>query len=271
MGLLNRDTLKNFFRNGSMPTEGAFGNLIDSTVNKVDDGFSKDQEHGLMLSPEGSSQKLLSFYENIAQKSPAWHIELKTDETAKGLSISEGKDVNESRLFLENGGNVGIGTTAPQQRLDVNGMVAMKGRVGTAYASEIPADGKWYSIVSGLNHSHAFEVIARVGEKGSGRHAMLQAIALSTYGSSEHRVQHNHAHYSFWRPCKIKLKWEGTTFDYGLKMKSTHNFGKGVAVKFFITRLWGDEELGYNYKEQSAVAKDDPENPESETSGKTTG
>ena len=47
---LNRDSLKSVFTNGSRPNENNFGSLIDSMVNKVDDGISKNLKDGLILS-----------------------------------------------------------------------------------------------------------------------------------------------------------------------------------------------------------------------------
>ena len=37
----NRKTLSDNFADGSLPTQDAFGDLIDSMVNIVDDGFDK--------------------------------------------------------------------------------------------------------------------------------------------------------------------------------------------------------------------------------------
>ena len=42
-----RDELKEHFKNGRLPTEQHFAHLIDSTINKQEDGFSKDEENGM--------------------------------------------------------------------------------------------------------------------------------------------------------------------------------------------------------------------------------
>ena len=49
----NRETLKNYFKNGARPSEENFGSLIDSMINKADDGISKNLTDGLLLAPEG--------------------------------------------------------------------------------------------------------------------------------------------------------------------------------------------------------------------------
>ncbi len=89
MEIFNRSTLKRFFQRGQIPTEVHFANLIDSTINKIDDGFAKDVEDGLKLSPIGDSQKLISFFEDIKETHPAWSISVNPNERSKGLSISE--------------------------------------------------------------------------------------------------------------------------------------------------------------------------------------
>src|SRR4051812_49015802 len=131
MNLKNRETLKEFFKKGKMPAEGNFEALIDSMVNRIDDGFSKDMEHGLMLSPEGSSKGLTSFFRSIEQKNPAWTMAIDADDTHRGLCYLEPGPQGGVRLFLQEGGNIGIGTIAPAFKLEVNGIVGMKGRVGT--------------------------------------------------------------------------------------------------------------------------------------------
>jgi len=46
MALLNRQSLINYFKKGSAPSERHFADLIESTVNIVDDGISREGENG---------------------------------------------------------------------------------------------------------------------------------------------------------------------------------------------------------------------------------
>lgn len=243
MNLKNRNTLKEYFRKGKMPTEGSFEALIDSMVNRIDDSFSKDVENGLLLAPEGSSKQLLSFFRSIEQKNPAWAIGLDAGDSQKGLSISEPGPEGGVRLFLQQGGHVGVGTVAPQHLLHVNGLAGMNGRVGTFAAGTIPADGKWHPLLEDMNGCNALEVIARVGAPGRGRYALLHANALSTFGRSSACIRHSQAHYGWWWN-KLKLRWSGTTYSYGLQLRSRRNYGKDVQIHYHITKLWGDEEMG---------------------------
>ena len=247
MSMKDRKTLKNLFKKGSVPTEAGFSDLIDSNINKIDDGISKTVDQGLMLAPIGDSKKVLSIYDKIAEKDPTWSVELKSDEktaTTNNLNL-----VHESRtvpnISLNEDGQVGIQKTDPRNELDVNGFVASKGRLGRYTAnSEVDADGQWHTIIDGLNHCQGFEVIARTGIHKSGKHAMVHAIALSAYGHSHSKIKCNHARFSFWRPLRIKLRWTGSTYNYQLQIKSSKDLGVGVKIKYYITQLWDDYEMG---------------------------
>jgi hypothetical protein len=74
MAILNRITLKNFFRKGSVPTETNFADLIDSSINIVEDGIGRSIDDGFRIAPMGYSKKLLSFYENSQKIKPDWFI-----------------------------------------------------------------------------------------------------------------------------------------------------------------------------------------------------
>ena len=56
----DRNTLKNYFKKGRLPSSVHFADLIDSMVNKIDDGFNKQPDTGLELAPEGEMETVLS-------------------------------------------------------------------------------------------------------------------------------------------------------------------------------------------------------------------
>ena len=62
MGIFNRQTLKNYFKKGGFATEKHFVDLIDSSLNSVDDGISMSPENGLILNPFGYTSKVISFF-----------------------------------------------------------------------------------------------------------------------------------------------------------------------------------------------------------------
>ncbi len=71
----------------------------------------------LAIQGSGTGEELISFLDaNAATK---WHLNLKAINTP-GLNVAE-TGVADGRLFLQPGGNVGIGTQTPALRLDIQG------------------------------------------------------------------------------------------------------------------------------------------------------
>ena len=248
-----REELKKFFRNGGLPAEKHFGYLIDSMVNREDDGFSKDEANGLHLSSAGSSKRLVTFYTGIDEMEPLFFID-KNNQDLRGLQLQyaerpEEMKEEENCFFLQEGGRLGIGKkTDPRFKLDVKGCIGMEGRRGTFSQHQGPctaqADGDWHPILSGLDHCQAFEIVARTGLKGTGRFSILHAIALSAYGHSRSRIRKTCAHYGFfWN--RLNLRWRGSTHSNSLEIRTNSNFGKGVMIHYSITRLWDDEEVAH--------------------------
>ena len=243
MEKFNRDTLKGFFQKGKVPTEVHFSNLIDSMINKIDDGFAKTVEHGLKLAPEGDSKKLISLYDDVKEKDPLWDISLNPNETAKGLSISERG--GENQLFLQNGGGIGIGTTTPSYQLDIKGTAGMKSRVGTYQIKDVvSADGEWHIIIDELEGCHAFEIVAKVeGVKKRGKYAMAHAIAISTFRSISNKINVTQAYYG-WIWHRLKFRWKRSEDGkYRLEIKTVGHYGtdeenKVIQIKYHVTSLW---------------------------------
>jgi len=238
---LNRDSLKTMFRSGSRPTEGNFSSLIESMVNKVDDGISKNLKDGLILSPESEeSDRLISLYANLQNSIPNWSFEM-NPKKGNGLKIHSPLNQDEkTSLFLSEKGQVGVATEDPRSDLEVNGVIACQARIGTHVVSTVPADGKWYDIITGLDGCRGFEVMAQVGKKKTGRYALVKATALSTFGRSRSKIHCVQAHYGWWWN-KIAFRFKGETHNYALQIKTRSNYGADERIKFFVTRLWDDE------------------------------
>jgi len=224
MALLNRQSLINYFKKGSAPTERHIADLIESTVNIVDDGISREGENGFRITPVGRSKRLISFYKNFKQVHPEWSINL-DDQQAGGLSFQE--EQNSPLLVLKNGGFVGIGEENPKSKLDVNGVISSKGRVGSLHVGQVPADGKWHTIIDQIKEPCAYELMVRAdGEKGSGRYALAHAIALNTFGGSlsNGRINKTSTFYgSFFN--RLRFRWTGNLYDYSLQVKTVRHYG----------------------------------------------
>ena len=248
--LLNRQSLKSLFGAGARPKESNFSSLIDSMVNKIDDGISKNEEDGLILSPEGkTSNRVISFYENIEDTLPQWAIELDQEET-KSLSIVApiSKKETTTAISFQKSGSVGIGTKNPKTTLEVSGVLGSSMRVGTYKIGTVPANGQWQDIVTDLDGCIAFEVMAQVGKEKAGRYALLHAHALSTFGKSHHKIRKTQAHYGwFWN--KIAIRFTGTTYNYKLQLKTRSDYGHGHTIRFHISKLW-DTDMSTLFKNE---------------------
>ncbi|GAA0712111.1 hypothetical protein GCM10009430_02200 [Aquimarina litoralis] len=237
--LLNRKSLKALFSAGARPKESNFASLIDSMINKIDDGISKSVEDGLILAPQGKeSDSVISFYENVEDELPQWSIDL-NQEGDKGLSfvtpISDKEATN--ALHFKKKGSIGVQTTEPRTTFEVNGTLGMKSRVGTHIIDSVPADGEWHDIIKGLDGLVAFEIVAQVGKEKAGKYALLHAIAISTFGRSKHKIRKTQAHYGwFWN--KIAIRFTGSTYNYKLQLKTRSNYGTGKKIKFHVSKLW---------------------------------
>lgn len=264
MTLLTRSTLKNLFTRGSVPSEVNFSDFIDSTVNKVDDGFSQSPEHGFMLAPQGPNRKLISFFESIRDSESAFNISLNPTRHSKGLSFDDTK--HNSILFLRETGNVGIGTTTPQYKLEVNGMAGMAGRVGTFAHGQVKANGEWQTIIDRLEGIQAFELIAQAGaQEGRGRYAFTYAIAISNHGVG--KIQHIRTTYSrligrlFDR---VSFRWIEGNDGYQLQVRTFQNYGpigekdekgtktaKHAQIKYYVSKLWDESMVeDHSHKEK---------------------
>jgi len=240
--LLNRKSLKAFFSAGSRPRESNFSSLIDSMVNKLEDGISKTPEDGLILAPEGQeSEKVLSFFDSVEDNLPQWSVTLNSKE-ANGLSFTTPLPSGDEAtvVHLEKTGNVGIGNTNPLVNLDVSGIAGSHARIGTYKLATVPGDGRWHDILTGLDGCAAVEIVAQVGKEKSGKYALLHATALSTFGRSMHRIRRTQAHYGwFWN--KIAIRFRGSTYNYSIQLKTRSDYGKGNNIRFHITKLWDND------------------------------
>lgn len=283
----NRKTLTKNFADGSLPTEEAFGDLIDSMVNILDDGLEKTPRDGLKIAQMDKDYKLLTFYDTITVKDPLWSVAFSMPaiggeagggqnlnffygaNNATGLTLAK---TSESDTRDENPGEslirIGVNNNNPEHAIDAEGVVASNGRIGREGGEEkkeVLADGTWYPIVTGLEGCHAFEVMAGVGKPGSGRYALLHAFALSTFNSKKGNITSHQAYYS--SKCdRIELRWSGSAQDYSLEMRTSCSYMKKAAkndekggeirVRFYITRLWFDPLMDGSFKKQPRAKKD---------------
>lgn len=245
MALINRQTLKNYFKKGGFASEKHFNDLIDSTINSVDDGISKTTDHGLKLSPLKKDSKLLSFFKRITQEYSNYSFNLDNNDS-EGLSINNYD--NSTIMKFNKAGNVGVNTNNPNYSLEVNGTLGVKSQVGLFKKGSVPADGNWHNILSDLDGISCFEITAQAaGKLGSGCYSVSHVIALSTFGGrdSKNKIKATTAYYEKYSN-RLCFRWIGEMNSYGLQVKTRRNYGispetkESYQIKFNVLNLLGD-------------------------------
>lgn len=242
--ITDRKGLKESFRKGELPDQKAFERLIDSTFNIADDKLDINED-GLMIYPsENEKGKLLSFFEDRDDMQATWAL-YTSNKPNKGISLNKIEEkqatnsINETAdspaLFIQKEGDkIGIGTNFPRQQLDVKGIIASKGRMGTHIENKVKADGNWYNIFDdkeGISGCNAYEVVAYAEGNKDDKFSLMHAIAISTKGNSKPKISKTIAHYGRgWN--KIELRWQSRTDPKD---------GKFITLRyqlFGLTKLW---------------------------------
>ncbi|MEL6127708.1 MAG: hypothetical protein AAFR57_15155 [Pseudomonadota bacterium] len=264
----DRSTLKTFFADGTLPTAEHYRDLIDSGVNQIEDGFEKPAEEGLKLKSLSGRHTLMSFYRGIGAGLPVWRLahgdEMGTLEFQRGpggrdVSLdapdNAEEDLETPGLSLDRDGRVGVYTSTPEWRLDVEGVARMRGRVGyPGPGVTIPADGRWHPITETLTGCHILEVVAGAGAaEGAGRYSLLHATAMNAFNPrnpvinwlfSRRSIRRQTAMYGSYAD-RLRLRWVAMPgpHAYRLELRTNSNFGDDYIVRYYVTRLWFDTQM----------------------------
>ncbi|MCC6459596.1 MAG: hypothetical protein IT260_03930 [Saprospiraceae bacterium] len=260
---LFRDNLLQRFRDPDLL------DFVQSTLNILSDGIDVDSTNGLKLEAKGGNRKLISFFEKIKDRSPVWNMAFDDGKRSQGLNFSEGE---ESRLFLQKGGNVGVGTTTPLFRMQVEGVVSMKGRVGDFAAGHVPADAQWKAILTNLDGCQGFEVFAHIIDADNSRHALTYAVLLMSdkKGNRNYiRTVDATSHWLWGRFLnKIRFRWtidmenSRDSLRYKLEIRSRSRYGMpgGRIPQIFyrVSKLWDRnyENMGTPYSAAAGTPDD---------------
>ncbi len=249
VGRRDRKTLRNYFRGGALPTAEHFGELIDSTVNKVDDGFDKTPTDGLKIAWL-SSPNFITFYRGDVFGPAVWRVAHDTERDTLQFTSEHGTPHTSLAVGR---GRVGVNTAEPDTALDVAGTVRAQGRIGYPARTEaVPADGEWHALTDWLTGCQALEVVAGVGGgPKSGRYALVHAIAMNAYNPTSfwpdwfgrrRPIRTVHAAYGS-DGDRLLLRWVTNRTrrrEYRLELRSRCRFRGEVFVQAYITRLWFD-------------------------------
>lgn len=268
-----RATLKEYFQEGSLPTTDSFSDLIESTLNIVDEGFDKTDAEGLCVHAQQGHSALLSFFRTHGSNTVEWSAGFGGTDDQFVLQKGPGGGPAPPLLVLDKRDRVGIVNGDPQHALDVGGTIASIGRTGAPALAglAIPADGKPHAITLPLQGCQAFEVMAGVGYRNSGRFALLHAVAMNVNHppwwedllQRKRRIRHQHAYYT--RRCdRLRLEWVsadeprqyGRDARYVLKIRTECDYradvrntvkalapDEEVKIQVYLTRLWEDTQM----------------------------
>ncbi|MGY4829205.1 hypothetical protein ACVNIS_11550 [Sphaerotilaceae bacterium SBD11-9] len=253
----SRDTLRDFFGEGKLPTKDHFGDLIDSMLNMRDEGFRKSIANGFEVSTPVGHDALISFYRDQRPKTALWSVRYGGQRDQLLFQPGNAAAQVPPVLALDAQSRVGINTAEPRHALDVAGVVACEGRTGSSpllNPQPLLANGEWQDLTVTLHGCQALEVMAGVGAPGAGRYALMHTVAMNTFNptagwldflSRRKRIRCDHAY--FGRRCdKLQLRWQGTNgrdAAYRLQVRTGCDYGDDVRIQAQITRLWFDETM----------------------------
>jgi hypothetical protein len=248
----SRKELKDLFSNGRLPDQTSFGFLIDSFRHR-NDGWDSAPGNNSASPSAGATHR-------ISALNRAWYVYV---DSQNNLVLAESDAV---RLRINANDRVDVGGPDAPFALQVNGWTGLGMRIGTyspaddtrkEYPSaalvrlQVPADGHWHPIISGLAKRHAFEVVASASGAATTRlHAITHAIAVTSVSGGQNSIRPTFSYDGWYWRRKISFKWQangGGWFkkgaDYTLCVKTGCNFGKGddgkpAMIRYHITRIW---------------------------------
>ncbi|MDR1679406.1 MAG: hypothetical protein LBR81_06455 [Prevotellaceae bacterium] len=231
MAKRNRQTLKESFRQGKKPSEEDFENLIDSTMNILDDGFSKNPETGIALAPMLDKGTVLSVFMEMSDTKPQWEIAITPERSLEIRSCCSEQSV--PMLTLGSDGSVRIGEKGKTTQL--SGTLQMPVREGSLYSGLVPANGRWQDITPDLDGCQALEIVAAASKRQTGKHAVLVATATVCFGKRT-KIQRIRSHFGFFGH-KICIRWKKNGTRARLQIKTLLNYGEEIPVRYHVTGL----------------------------------
>ncbi|MCC8143672.1 MAG: hypothetical protein LUD02_04265 [Tannerellaceae bacterium] len=237
MARRNRQTLKKSFSKGQRPTEQDFANLIDSTLNILDDGLSKTPDTGIELAPLiGEKRVVLSVFREAGDPLPAWELVIGTTGEFK-ITGCQGTTTTPLITLLPDGT---IKSGYPGKPLVLSGDIHIPGRQGTFASGTVPTNGKWQDITSSLTGVRALEIVVACGRKNTGKHAILVAWATNCFG--EHaRIKNRIPLWHFRPPIIVTL--EKSKLGGRLQVKTMFCYGEEFLIHYRIGSLWNNPSM----------------------------
>ena len=289
MAKQNRETLKRFFSAGKLPSEEHFADLIDSSLNVTDEGFSKSEDFGFEVTPQKPDEEtgnLISFFRKLTDNLPSWSISYYGKEEALQfihtnpagtehntvLSLNKEGKVSISEPGVNSDNSLEDSTNSDDIKLSIGGAIRAPARIGVGIDQKscVPADGMFHPITEILFGVQALEIVAKVEKRDSNRFAIMHAIALNAcdpprrllnFLNRRNRIRVHQSYFSSPRD-RLKLRWEPVKDDddpgvskYRLCIKSAFKFPEEIKIDYHVTKLWCNE-VGSNQDVMDPNAED---------------
>lgn len=235
MAIRNRNTLIEGFSAGQRPTADDFKNLIDSTVNILDDGFSKDAQSGIKLAPMSEQEgTVMTFLQNMTDDAGGrWEFDiLNNDMKISRVSEKEKKQL----LLLKQNGEIELGEEGCD--IQVKGTLHTEQRAGKKVDKQLVANGEWQKLTDFLPGVRALEVVCVMGKRTTGKHAVIIAHATHCFGAKP-RIKYVRSHFGMFGN-KLVLRWQKSPKDRAcqLQVRSRFKLGNDIFIQCSITSLW---------------------------------
>lgn len=238
--LMDRQTLKSYFKKGRIPTEEQFAALIDSLHNIREDGCLKvTGSDGLILFPFQGGKTVATVYAEKPESpdaAPLWRI-----VTGEGgtLEILNGK--GDAVLILGQDGSV----TVPGEMKA--GRYLSDKEEETSPEDDgvfrINADGHWHDLPveyadngRGSDGCRVYRICACWHHPCSGKYAVCEAVASHSDGSRR-RIKSARKHWWGWSG-KIKLRWQLHDGHLYLQMRSRRTRRGAEFISCRIETVW---------------------------------
>ncbi|MCC8199259.1 MAG: hypothetical protein LIP06_11970 [Tannerellaceae bacterium] len=240
MARRNRETLKNHFKQGAKPTQQAFEDLIDSTLNTMDDGFSGSPHIGIGLTPLTEKGTIISAYRSPGDPYPAWEFVI--DKITGDLLIKQCQaGLSEQVLALKYNKK-----TTGMREILFDGMICCEGIKGNFINRQVPADGTWHDLLEESQLEEgcvALQVTAGCGERNKGRYALLHATAMHCYGNRR-KIKKVRSSFGLWGN-RLCLRWVKVSnrFACQLQIKTAHRYGPEVLIDCRISKVWDNQTM----------------------------
>ena len=230
MAKLSRATLKNYFKSGEMPSEQAFSNFIDSTVNVLDDNFSNSEDVTLKVIANNDRRTVISMYTEPNDKASVWNILL--DKNGE-LSFRDSQQRDYMQFSPE--GNINFNG----ENIFFNSKNITQGILNTCVT-----DCKWHNITPLTSGIDMYEISAVYKSGNKKNITTIQAMASHCYGRK--RIIKFVRPFAFFWQNRLKLRWKilkykkDNTVKIGLYIKSKYS-NKDGTIQYCIKQIWNNE------------------------------